>query len=88
MGTLQTIAAKLRARRRLVVAAVAIGAAIVAALMFLVPSQLGFMLAGPLFFFPWCLLCIALARKPSDFAIAAGLSCAALGLAWPFICMI
>ena len=63
------------------------------AIIFLAPGELGFVLVGPIGFFPFAFACIALAEPQKFFwpqllyapATAFHLFFAALGLAWPFI---
>jgi hypothetical protein len=85
MIDLQRVAGTIRAKRMSVVFAVIFGAAIVGILMAYVRSQIAFVLVGPLVFFPWALLCVAFAHKPSNFSLACIGTFALAALAWPLL---
>ena len=82
MNSLSKLAEKLRAHRLLIATAVVIGLAATGVLIALVPSQLGFAMAGPLVVFPWGLLCIAFARQPSAAVVAFFAAFSLCGFAW------
>jgi len=83
MSALDTLTEKLRAKRVWIVVGLLTGMIISGVLIALVPSQIGFVLAGPLVIFPWALLCIASARRP--FAPIVFVVYALCGLAWPLL---
>lgn len=85
MTALLQLASTLNARRQAVATVCVVGALVVALCMVLVPSQLGFVLAGPLLICPWALLCIAFAKTPSTMSLGFFAALAAVGLAWPLI---
>ena len=85
MNYLEQLAAKLKAKRALVVMAAVSGMAVVGSLIAFVPSQLGFVLAGPLVVFPWALLSAAFARQPSRASLIFLAAFALLGLVWPLL---
>ena len=85
MNRLEDIAGKLRIHRWRIVLLVLSGMTITAAAMILVPSQLGFVLAGPLVCFPWALLCAAFAHRPSRSSLVFLVVFAIAGLAWPLL---
>ena len=85
MNFLTQLAAKLKARRALVVIVVLLGMAVTGALIAFVPSKLGFALAGPFVVFPWALLCAAFAHHPSRLSLIFLAVFAFLGLAWPLL---
>jgi hypothetical protein len=64
----------------------ALGFIVVAALILMSPSQLGFVLAGPLLILPWGLACSAL--SDSRLSSIVGLSVAGVGLIWPLLFLI
>jgi hypothetical protein len=85
MSALDALTEKLRAKRFWIVVGLVTGVLISGALIALAPSQIGFVLAGPLVIFPWGLLCIAFARRPSAPMVAFFAVLAMCGLAWPLL---
>lgn len=85
MDTLRRFVARLRPLRWLLALMSLLGLCAVGLILLLVPSQLGFVLAGPLVIAPWCLMSIAYARAPTDQQILFMLCCGTLGLAWPLL---
>nr|CAS02863.1 putative integron gene cassette protein [uncultured bacterium]CAS03051.1 putative integron gene cassette protein [uncultured bacterium] len=88
MDKLQLFAKKLHQLRWILALSSAIGFCVTGLTLFLVPSNLGFALAGPLVVFPWCLMSIAFARKLSNQSMLFILFCSAVGLAWPVIVLL
>lgn len=82
MGTLRRLAARLRPLRWLLALLSLLGLCATALMLLFVPSQLGFILAGPLFITPWSLMSIAFARAPTDRQILFASFCVLLGLTW------
>ena len=82
---LQHFASRLRAERYVVAGCVAVGLVFVGLLIAFVRSQVGFVLAGPLLFFPWALLCVAFSRNLSIWALRVVAAFALASLAWPLL---
>ena len=81
MNTFQRLTSALFPFRRWLLVVALAGAVTCGLVLLLVPSQLGFALAGPFAIFPWCLMCVARAKAISQsLFFAAG---AVVGLAWP-----
>ena len=88
MEKLQSFAKKLRPLRWILALAVMIGFFATGLTLFLVPSSLGFALAGPLVIVPWCLMSISFARNPSNQSLLFALLCCGVGVAWPAIVLL
>lgn len=56
--------------------------------LFLVPSNLGFALAGPLVIIPWCLTSISFSRNPTYLSLLFALFGCGVGLVWPAIVLL
>ena len=85
MNSLSKLVETLQANRFSIAIAVVVGLVIVGSLIAFVPSHVGFVLAGPLVFFPWGLLCIAFARRPFAPMVIFFVIFSLGGLAWPLL---
>ena len=83
MQPFQQIAAKLFPFRGTLFAFAVVGLLISLAAMLLVPSNLGFVLIGPLAGFPWCLACAA--RTHTTPLCVLFFAFALVTLCWPII---
>jgi hypothetical protein len=85
MNFLERLAEKLKTKRGLIVLPVILGMVVTGTLIAFVPSQLGFILAGPLVVFPWAMLCAAFAHNLSRLSLIFLATFAMFGLAWPLL---
>lgn len=72
-------------RWKLLAAAIA-GLAISLALVFTVPSDVGFALMGPWVVVPWGLMCVGSAKNPLQAGFFSAFTL--LGAAWPFVVLL
>ena len=77
----QSLADALRPHRFAIFAIAILGMLASFAVVFLVPSTLGFVLAGPLAIFPWCLGCLSVSRIPLFSFLFLAMAVLALGWA-------
>jgi hypothetical protein len=81
MRALEHLLERFRSHKRGLFVIAGVGLAVCLALIFLLPSSLGFVLIAPLAFCPWFLACASIAK--SRLAAYPFMAFAALTLIWP-----